>query len=134
MWGGWARGPLTRWDRALLHGKVDDGRPFVDVELLDPAEHLARVLVDTGFSGALVVPAGTIERWQRFESAAWLTVGIASDEVQASMGLSVVVNWFGSPKRVLAVELGSEFIVGTELLIGTTIALTAGEVSIQKLR
>jgi hypothetical protein len=77
-----------------------------------------------------VIPTGTIERWQRFESAAWLTVGIASDEVQATMGLSVVVNWFGLARRVLAVELGSEFIVGTELLVGTTITLTAGEVSV----
>lgn len=131
MWGELARGRPTRWDRVLLRGRVEDGHPFVDVELLDPAEYLSRVLVDTGFSGALVIPTGTVERWQRFESAAWLTVGIASDEVQAALGLSVVVNWFGSARRVLAVELGSEFIVGSELLLNTAIAITADEVVVR---
>src|SRR5581483_11531653 len=99
-----ARGRPTRWDPALLRGTVEEGRPFVDVDLLDPAEHVPRVLVDTGFSGALVIPVGTVNRWQRLESAAWLTVGIASDEVQATLGLTVVVHWFGAPRRVLAVD------------------------------
>jgi len=103
----------------------------VDVDLLDPAEHVPRVLVDTGFSGALVIPVGTVNRWQRLESAAWLTVGIASDEVQATLGLTVVVHWFGAPRRVLAVELGSEFIVGTELLVDTSITLTSDAVTVR---
>jgi hypothetical protein len=63
-----------------------------------------------------------------------VTVGVANDDVEAALGLSIAVQWFGEARRILAVELGSEFIVGTELLIGSSIALKPDEVMVTKTR
>jgi clan AA aspartic protease len=111
-------------------GEVRSGVPRVQIELIDPGETMTAV-VDTGFSGALVVPEGTFARWQRVHEADVIDTAFATGEVRACLALNVTVRWLGSERVVQAVELGAEALIGHELLTGTTIHLDGAVVRIQ---
>lgn len=99
---------------ASLAGRVNDLlEALVPVRLVGGAE--VECLIDTGFSGALVLPAEVVERLGLpvfgYEDRL-LTVG--GEETSAAVALAQV-EWMGEVRSV-AVIVKEDFLLGTQLL------------------
>jgi predicted aspartyl protease len=124
--------PRTNSGPREIEGLIEDWRPRIAIELVDPAIRLENVLVDTGFSGWLVVPVGTFSEWGRQAEASVTTVRVADGTVRDTLSIHVEVYWLGERKSVQVLELGPESIVGMRLLMGTRMSVEEGRIRIQR--
>ena len=113
-------------------GEVHDGTPTIQLELEEPRTVLERVVVDSGFAGALRVPGGTFDAWGLVADD-WTSVALADGSTKDCPTAIVVVRWFNRAIPVLAVEFGLEPLAGMGLLDGTRIEFRGTELQISLL-
>src|SRR3954451_12080756 len=97
-------------------GTIQDMTPRIELGLSAPAAIvLENVVVDTGFAGALGVPAGFF-RFHGIRSRGVTPTELADGTTKLCPMASLTVRWLVEHRRVAALELGRETLVGMELL------------------
>ena len=96
----------------------------VDVEDGNGASHSLEVVVDTGFTGYLVLPQAEISRLGlRFSGRR--SVILASGEQSTVDAYAGIVSWHGRRRNVIVLESSSESLIGMSLLSGSRVTLDA---------
>ena len=124
--------PRTNAGRPEILGVITESRPEVSLLVVDPPAQLTRVLVDTGFTGSLTVPEGTLLQWGLKGAIETVRVALADGSAAFKPSAVVEVLWLGERKEIRAIELGRGYILGMGLLGGTTIQLEADTVRITR--
>ena len=94
----------------------------VDVEDGNGASHSLEVVVDTGFTGYLVLPQAVISRLGlRFSGRR--SVILASGEQSTVDAYAGIVSWHGRRRNVIVLESSSESLIGMSLLSGSRVTL-----------
>ena len=94
----------------------------VDVEDSNGASHSLEVVVDTGFTGYLVLPQAVISRLGlRFSGRR--SVILASGEQSTVDAYGGIVSWHGRRRNVIVLESSSESLIGMSLLSGSRVTL-----------
>ncbi len=122
----------------MIRGRVSgDARALVTVEILD-GEGRPRpldVVLDTGFTGYLTLPAESIA-WLGLPSVGRRTFELANGELFEFEAYLASVSWHGRPTDALTLKSDSAPLLGMTLLWGSRItvdALNGGEVAIEEL-
>ena len=109
----------------MIRGSVNQDLEAViviDVEDINGAAHSLEVVLDTGFTGYLVLPQSIIrELGLRFRGRR--TVILASGEQSSVDAYAAVVSWHGRLRNVIVFESTSEFLLGMSLLSGSSVTL-----------
>jgi clan AA aspartic protease len=93
-----------------------------------------RCLIDTGFSGALVLPKEFVAKLEAIDVGRELFNVVGGNQMEADLVL-VDVEWLGAKRLLRAtVSKGDDALIGTELLEGTvlTIDYIAATVTVTK--
>ena len=106
-------GSVSQDLEALIAVNVEDG---------NGASHSLEVVVDTGFTGYLVLPQAVIRRLGlRFSGRR--SVILASGEQSTVDAYAGIVSWHGRRRNVIALESSSESLIGMSLLSGSRVTL-----------
>ena len=102
----------------MISGRVNsDLAPLVPVDLIasDGEIHTVDMMLDTGFNGELSLPGEIIRRlgFQLFDEIA---SRLADGQEVWLQGWEGRIMWHGRPRRVVAVEAGSDPTLGMDLL------------------
>lgn len=122
----------------MIRGRVSgDARALVTVEILDGAgcPRPLDVILDTGFTGYLTLPAEHIVRLG-LPSVGRRTFELANGELFEFEAHLASVSWHGRRTDALTLKSDSEPLLGMTLLWGSRItvdALNGGEVAIEEL-
>ena len=107
------RGSVSQHLEALVTVDVEDG---------NGESRSLEVILDTGFTGYLVLPLATIRQLGLAFSGRRAVI-LASGERSAVDAYSGVVPWHGRRRNVIALESSSEFLLGLSLLSGSRVTL-----------
>ena len=102
----------------MISGIVNsDMAPLVPVDLIasDGEIHTVNMMLDTGFDGDLSLP-GEIIRRLGFRLIDEFASRLADGQEVTLRGWEGRVVWHGSPRRIMAVESGSDPLLGMNLL------------------
>ena len=111
----------------MIVGSVIVGRgPAVRLRLTGPAGRSEEILavVDTGFDGALSLPA-TLAEWLSLEKGQSSKVRLADGEINLFDRYAVQVLWDDQPRDVLALAMGDDVLIGMALLEGYRLTIDA---------
>ena len=107
------RGSVSEALEALIEVAVEDGNGAI---------HSLEVVVDTGFTGYLVLPQDTI-RQLGLAYIGRRSVILASGEQRALDAYAATVAWDERRRNVIAFESSSESLLGMSLLSGSRVTL-----------
>lgn len=98
-------------------GKVASGRATVPISLRGPSGNVREVeaLVDTGFTGDLVMPGSLVNSLQ-LASTGVRTVTLADGSQVTVPAWVVEIDWGGQWRQALCLEAGGEVLLGMSLL------------------
>ena len=122
----------------MTYGKVADIRkPFVPITVLDSHSnpHTIQFILDTGFTGQLLLPNRYIERLG-LSITEWIDARPATGEFVKVPYAEATVVWQGVPRQAEILQLDSEPLLGMEFLWNHRITIDAvvdGAVSITPL-
>lgn len=109
----------------MIHGTVTtDHEPVVHLKVRGPGgiEKELDVVVDTGFTGALVLPNGVIDQlglnWRSGGTAV-----LADGTTQQTDYYEVDLAWVSTWRTVLAMTVGPESLLGMRLLVGCRLTI-----------
>ena len=94
----------------------------LDIEDGNGASHSLEVVLDTGFTGYLVLPQGLI-RQLGLKYSGRRSIIVASGEQSAVDAYTAIVFWHGRRRNVIVLESSSESLLGMSLLAGSMITL-----------
>ena len=94
----------------------------VDVEDGDGSSHSLEVVVDTGFTGYLVLPQGIIRRLGLRFSGRRSAI-LASGQQSTIDAYAGIVSWHRQRRNVIVLESSSESLLGMALLSGSRVTL-----------
>ena len=122
----------------MISGKVSASRkPFVPVTILDNHSnpHTIRFILDTGFTGQLLLPDRYIDRLG-LSITEWIDARSATGDFVKAPYAEATVVWRGARRQAQILQLDSEPLIGMELLWNHRITIDAvadGAVSITPL-
>ena len=94
----------------------------IDVEGSDGSSHTLELVLDTGFTGYLVLPQAVVRRLGlRYRGRR--NVILASGERSALDSYAAAVNWHGRRRDVIVFESRSESLLGVALLSNSSVTL-----------
>lgn len=114
-----------------LTGVVLRSRPYVELVLVAPQRRLPNVLVDTGFSGSLALPVGSLASWSWRRSPVVASNELADGRIVDALSDEVEVSFLGVNRTVRAIEIGNQAIIGMGLLMGTALTIGTDKISIR---
>ena len=117
-------------DPAEIVGRIEAGAAIVPLHLIDPTFIFEAAIIDTGYRGAIAVPAGSLTAWG-FQGVQVAPVKLADGSDLLCPFALVTVEWLGSSLEVAACEVGDSALIGIELLTGTRIDLSEERVAIR---
>lgn len=109
----------------MISGTVSsDGREAtIELVVQGPAgEHTVRVVVDTGFNGALTLPTGTVQELALVRRSTERGTLADGSEALLAVHLATVI-WDGLPRRVRALATSRTPLVGMALLNGYELSM-----------
>ncbi len=122
----------------MIKGKMDSSQQaLVTIDVIDGEGNIRslEVVLDTGFTGDLTLPTGSIQRLGlRFVGER--TFELANGELFAFEAFLAAVSWHGRLRDVLVLKSDSAPLLGMTLLWGSKVTmdtLTDGEVTIEEL-
>ena len=122
----------------MIRGRVSENQQaLVSVDILDDKGFYqsVEVILDTGFTGYLTLPPGSIERLG-LPSVGQRTFELANGDLFEFEAYLASVSWHGSQKDVLVLRSDSVPLLGMTLLWGSRITMDAaaeGDVLIEEL-
>lgn len=123
---------------AMIKGRVDGNQQaLVTIDVMDGEGNpqSLEAILDTGFTGYLTLPTGSIRRLG-LRSVGQRTFELANGELFAFEAYLASVSWHGSLRDVLVLKSDSSPLLGMTLLWGSRVivdALMDGEVTIEEL-
>ena len=112
----------------MIRGAVRNLVPVIPLTIIDGASDLRRfhVAVDTGFSGSLTLPPGTI-RDLGLPFVKYTSVTLANGGQEACGVYLASIDWHESRRQVEALELGDQPLVGMALLKDSKVTFVVRE-------
>ena len=107
------RGSVSQDLEALITVDVEDG---------NGTSHPLEVILDTGFTGYLVLPQDVIRQLRQAYSGR-RSVILASGEQSAVDAYAAIVSWHGRRRDVIVLESSGESLLGMSLLSGSRVTL-----------
>ena len=111
----------------MTSGRVDDTRkPFVPVIVLDSNSnpHTIRFILDTGFTGQLLLPNRYMDRLG-LSITEWIDARPATGDFLRVPYAEATVVWRGARRQAEILQLGSEPLLGMEFLWNHRITIDA---------
>ena len=125
--------------RKMIRGEVSGNQQIlvtVEINNTDGQPHSVDVVMDTGFSGYLALPADTIQQLG-LSSVGRRTLEVAKGELLEFEAYLAVVSWHDCLTDVLVLRTDDVSLLGLSLLWGSRITLdvtTQGEASVEDLK
>ena len=122
----------------MIKGKVDSSQQvLITIDIIDGEGSIRslEVVLDTGFTGYLTLPTGTVQQLG-LRSVGERTFELANGELFAFEAFLAAVSWHGRLRDVLVLKSDSAPLLGMTLLWGSRVTmdtLTEGEVTIEEL-
>lgn len=122
----------------MIKGKINSSQQaLVTLDIIDGEGRIRSldVVLDTGFTGYLTLPTGSI-RQLGLHSVGERTFELANGELFVFEAFLAAVSWHGHLRDVLVLKSDSAPLLGMTLLWGSRVtmdALTDGEVTIEEL-